>query len=253
MVSLSYHIVVGLSKEVVNFLIQLFSVTMITDLFLIFLVNDVGTVTLLTVLLCRLTCFRYYGNRFTSFLTAAFASCKLSICLLTLFLLVLHFKHTIMFDSLDFLPHSKELYHLLCINSSRDKLSDGHFILLVQGSVHVVIITIHFRSLLFLLGSILFLLFVVSFSKFGVDNSQSEIEKEECSNKHNQSKVHENKVGVSFLQHDLDITPAFQSYTLKYCQHRIWDIIKIWYTEIWIRVGFTTKVSSWATLLSTAD
>jgi hypothetical protein len=43
MVSLSDHVVVGLSKEVVDILIELFSFTVITYMFLVFLIDNIRT------------------------------------------------------------------------------------------------------------------------------------------------------------------------------------------------------------------
>ena len=145
MVSLPDHILVSLFKEVVDFIIKLFSVTMITNLFLVFLVDDIGpSVTSMTDLLSSMTLLALFGNDgnlFTSsFITVgAIASTSLSICLSPLFLFIFHLDHTIMLDSLNFLPHSKEFNHLFCLDSSCDELSNRHFILCVEGCVHVVV------------------------------------------------------------------------------------------------------------------
>ena len=148
MMSLPDHILVSLFKESVDFIIQLFSVTVITYLFLVFLVDDIGpSVTSMTNFFSSMTLRALFGNNrnlFTnSFLTGgAIAPTSLSICLSPLFLLVFHLNHTIMLDSLNFLPHSKEFNHLFGIDSSCNELSNRHFILLVEGSVHVVVVTI---------------------------------------------------------------------------------------------------------------
>jgi hypothetical protein len=65
--------------------------------------------------------------------TTVFASSNLSVLLLAFFLFLFHFHHTVMLDSLYFLPHSEEFNHLLGIDSCGDKLSNRHFILLVKS------------------------------------------------------------------------------------------------------------------------
>ena len=61
----------------------------------------------------------------------------------------------------------------------------------------------------------------MSFGKFGVDNGQCKIQEEKRSNEHNQHEVEVNYVGISFLKHNLNITPAFQSNALKHGKHGI--------------------------------
>jgi hypothetical protein len=70
---------------------------------------------------------------FISNATSVFASSNLSVLLLAFFLFFFHFYHTIVFDSLNFLPHPKEFNHLFGIYPCSDKLSNRHFILLIKG------------------------------------------------------------------------------------------------------------------------
>jgi len=53
------------------------------------------------------------------------------------------------------------------------------------------------------------------FREFGVDNGQSQVEQEEGTNHDHWDKEDPNDVSVGYLQHCLDLTPAFHGYALE--------------------------------------
>jgi hypothetical protein len=117
-------------------------------------------------------------------------------------------------DSLDFLPHSQKLNHLLCIDSSRDELSYRHLVLPFHHVSVNVVYKVHLTSLSDRFP-ICHLLLLVRFCKLRVDNSQSQVQQEESSNEHEGHKEKGHTERIRILHQTLDVTPALHGYTLE--------------------------------------
>ena len=144
-----------------------------------------------------------------------------------------------------FLPLSEELDHLFGVDPGCDELENGHFFFVDVRVVDVVVVV----PVLFHVdvGLVLRLLVFVRFSELRVNDGQGQVQQEESSHENQGHEVTPADIeAVLDLHHPLNVTPPFQGHRLEHAHQRVEHVVEVGHTIVWIFIGFSTEVPSWA-------